>query len=250
MCFRLPWTSTPSILHSTTRSSFRAATGRWRTCRTRSPWERCSTQCTARESPSRRCVTGVAGLLAAHPDGDPWLFEGFQMTGFSNAGDALLGFTEETTDWLLESRIRANGGDYSAADAPPSTACRHRSQPLHRPESGVVRAAGRRAGEGSLLGRDTTAPPAMRLSKLARWGPSHSTTSEWPPAMRLSKLARRGHPIRLSRSQNVKPIALSWSRPLSEIAAGVHRGGSTARRPESRRRSGHPGPTQCGSGPP
>lgn len=63
---------------------------------------------------------GVAGILPAGTAPDSWEFDGYQVTGFSNAGDELLGFAPKAK-WLLEDKLKEFGGIYSAADGDPFT---------------------------------------------------------------------------------------------------------------------------------
>lgn len=58
---------------------------------------------------------GPAGLLAARrPDGG-WLFEGYRLTGFSNAEETQVGFAAKAK-WLLEDELAKKGGLFEATD--------------------------------------------------------------------------------------------------------------------------------------
>jgi putative intracellular protease/amidase len=59
---------------------------------------------------------GPAGLLAAKAADGSWLFEGYELTGFSNVEEDQVGFASRAA-WLLEDRLRESGGKYTAADA-------------------------------------------------------------------------------------------------------------------------------------
>ncbi|GAA2866206.1 type 1 glutamine amidotransferase domain-containing protein [Pseudonocardia halophobica] len=57
---------------------------------------------------------GPAALLPARDDQGGWLFAGRELTGFSNAEEHAVG-TAPLAKWLLEDRLRCEGGVYSAA---------------------------------------------------------------------------------------------------------------------------------------
>jgi putative intracellular protease/amidase len=59
---------------------------------------------------------GPAGLLAARRPNGAWLFDGYQLTGFSNVEEGQVGFAERAP-WLLEDRLTENGGTFAAGDA-------------------------------------------------------------------------------------------------------------------------------------
>jgi putative intracellular protease/amidase len=57
---------------------------------------------------------GPAALLPARDDDGGWLFAGRGVTGFSNAEEHQVGFAPHAK-WLLEDRLRSEGGLYSSA---------------------------------------------------------------------------------------------------------------------------------------
>jgi putative intracellular protease/amidase len=58
---------------------------------------------------------GPAALLPARSDNGAWLFSGYRLTAFSNIEESQVGFADRAK-WLLEDRLKAEGGDYTAAD--------------------------------------------------------------------------------------------------------------------------------------
>jgi putative intracellular protease/amidase len=58
---------------------------------------------------------GPAGLLAARAEDGTWAFDGYRLTGFSNVEENQVGYAERA-QWLLEDRLRAEGGRFTAAD--------------------------------------------------------------------------------------------------------------------------------------
>lgn len=60
---------------------------------------------------------GPAGLLAARSDDGTWLFSGYQLTAFSNVEEDQVGYAKSAA-WLLEDRLKAEGGSYTAAAEP------------------------------------------------------------------------------------------------------------------------------------
>lgn len=69
---------------------------------------------TAAGKPVAAVCHGPAALLPARDDEGGWLFAGRRVTGFSNAEEHAVG-TAPLARWLLEDRLRAEGGHYSAA---------------------------------------------------------------------------------------------------------------------------------------
>jgi putative intracellular protease/amidase len=59
---------------------------------------------------------GPAGLLAARKADGSWLFDGHQLTGFSNVEEDQVGFASRAA-WLLEDRLKQDGGVFEAGDA-------------------------------------------------------------------------------------------------------------------------------------
>ncbi|AFM20114.1 putative intracellular protease/amidase (plasmid) [Mycolicibacterium chubuense NBB4] len=59
---------------------------------------------------------GPAALFSARNDTDSWLFDGYQLTGFTNVEEGQVGFADRAS-WLLEDRIKQNGGVFSSTDA-------------------------------------------------------------------------------------------------------------------------------------
>lgn len=59
---------------------------------------------------------GPAGLLAAKGADGTWLFDGYQLTGFSNVEEEQVGFAPKAS-WLLEDRLASQGGKFEATDA-------------------------------------------------------------------------------------------------------------------------------------
>lgn len=57
---------------------------------------------------------GPAALLPARADDGSWLFAGRRVTGFSNVEEQQVGYADRAK-WLVEDRLRTEGGDYSAA---------------------------------------------------------------------------------------------------------------------------------------
>jgi putative intracellular protease/amidase len=70
---------------------------------------------TAAGKPVAAVCHGPAALLPARDDDGGWLFAGRRVTGFSNAEEHAVG-TAPLAKWLVEDRLRAEGGDYSAAE--------------------------------------------------------------------------------------------------------------------------------------
>lgn len=60
---------------------------------------------------------GPAALFSARDDDGNWLFSGYRVTGFSNEEETQVGFAD-VAPWLLEDRLKSEGGIYSAADEP------------------------------------------------------------------------------------------------------------------------------------
>ncbi|MDG5481922.1 MULTISPECIES: type 1 glutamine amidotransferase domain-containing protein [Mycobacteriaceae] len=60
---------------------------------------------------------GPAALLAARSDDGNWLFSGYQITAFSNVEEDQVGHAESAA-WLLEDRLKAEGGLYTSAAEP------------------------------------------------------------------------------------------------------------------------------------
>jgi putative intracellular protease/amidase len=60
------------------------------------------------------CHASAALLAADRPDGS-WAFDGYKLTGFSNAEEEAVGLAPVAA-WLLEDRLRERGGDFQAAD--------------------------------------------------------------------------------------------------------------------------------------
>ena len=88
------------------------------------------------------CHAPAALLPAQRPDGS-WLFDGYQLTAFTNEEETQAGLADKAP-WLLETRLRELGGKFSKAEAwSPYVVVG--PQALHRSESGVVTAS-RRAG--------------------------------------------------------------------------------------------------------
>jgi putative intracellular protease/amidase len=58
---------------------------------------------------------GPAALLCAREDDGSWPFSGYRLTGFSNVEESQVGYAERAV-WLLEDRLRAEGGLFAAAD--------------------------------------------------------------------------------------------------------------------------------------
>jgi putative intracellular protease/amidase len=58
---------------------------------------------------------GPAGLLPARRADGGWLFEGYRLTGFSNAEETQVGFAAKAP-WLLEDELTKRGGNYEATD--------------------------------------------------------------------------------------------------------------------------------------
>jgi len=57
---------------------------------------------------------GPAALLPARSDDGAWLFDGYELTAFSNVEEGQVGFADAAA-WLLEDRLKAEGGLYSMA---------------------------------------------------------------------------------------------------------------------------------------
>jgi putative intracellular protease/amidase len=57
-----------------------------------------------------------AALLPARREDGSWPFDGYRMTGFSNAEETQAGLAAKAP-WLLENRLVELGADYTAADA-------------------------------------------------------------------------------------------------------------------------------------
>ncbi|MFC4946529.1 type 1 glutamine amidotransferase domain-containing protein [Pseudonocardia sp. GCM10023141] len=55
---------------------------------------------------------GAAGLLAARAADGSWAFDGYQLTGFTNAEETQVGFADRAP-WLLQDRLTADGGVFS-----------------------------------------------------------------------------------------------------------------------------------------
>lgn len=60
------------------------------------------------------CHASAALLSADRPDGT-WAFDGYKVTGFSNAEEEAVGLAPVAA-WLLEDRLRERGGDFQAAE--------------------------------------------------------------------------------------------------------------------------------------
>ncbi|MGH3555937.1 MAG: type 1 glutamine amidotransferase domain-containing protein [Mycobacterium sp.] len=60
---------------------------------------------------------GPAALLPARADDGSWLFNGYRLTAFSNVEEGQIGYADKA-EWLLEDRLKAEGGVYSAAADP------------------------------------------------------------------------------------------------------------------------------------
>ncbi|MEE2033422.1 type 1 glutamine amidotransferase domain-containing protein [Rhodococcus chondri] len=60
------------------------------------------------------CHAPVA-LLPAFASGGKWLFEGYNLTGFTNVEEAQAGLADKAP-WLLQDRLRAAGAVFSAGD--------------------------------------------------------------------------------------------------------------------------------------
>jgi putative intracellular protease/amidase len=60
------------------------------------------------------CHASAALLSAERPDGT-WAFDGYRMTGFSNAEEEAIGLAPAAA-WLLEDRLRERGGLYEAGE--------------------------------------------------------------------------------------------------------------------------------------
>lgn len=60
---------------------------------------------------------GPAALLPARNNDGSWLFSGYRLTGFSNVEEDQVGYGDQAV-WLLEDRLKAEGGLYSAAAQP------------------------------------------------------------------------------------------------------------------------------------
>jgi putative intracellular protease/amidase len=58
---------------------------------------------------------GSAALLPARRDDGSWAFAGYEVTGFSNNEEQLVGFAPKAA-WLLEDRLTADGGKFTATD--------------------------------------------------------------------------------------------------------------------------------------
>ena len=71
-------------------------------------------RCTAAGKPVAAVCHGPAALLPARADDGTWLFAGREVTGFSNAEERQVGFAAQAK-WLVEDRLRAEGGRYSSA---------------------------------------------------------------------------------------------------------------------------------------
>ncbi|TCK27631.1 type 1 glutamine amidotransferase domain-containing protein [Pseudonocardia endophytica] len=59
---------------------------------------------------------GPAGLLAARRADGSWSFDGYRLTAFSNVEEGQVGYADQAS-WLLEDRIKSEGGVVSVADA-------------------------------------------------------------------------------------------------------------------------------------
>lgn len=66
------------------------------------------------DKPVAAVCHGPAALLPARDDEGGWLFAGRQVTGFSNAEEYAVG-TAALAPWLVEDRLKAEGGLYSSA---------------------------------------------------------------------------------------------------------------------------------------
>jgi len=60
---------------------------------------------------------GPAALLSARADDGSWLFSGYQLTAFSNVEEDQVGYAKSAV-WLLEDRLKDEGGLYTAAAEP------------------------------------------------------------------------------------------------------------------------------------
>ncbi|CAG7632069.1 type 1 glutamine amidotransferase domain-containing protein [Rhodococcus opacus] len=60
---------------------------------------------------------GPAALFPAKADDGSWLFSGRRLTAFSNVEEGQVGYAARAA-WLLEDRLKSEGGIYSAADQP------------------------------------------------------------------------------------------------------------------------------------
>ncbi|MBN9747838.1 type 1 glutamine amidotransferase domain-containing protein [Amycolatopsis sp. A1MSW2902] len=69
---------------------------------------------TEADKPVAAVCHGPAALLPARDDQGEWLFAGRQVTGFSNVEEYAVGFAPQAK-WLLEDRLKAEGGLYSSA---------------------------------------------------------------------------------------------------------------------------------------
>lgn len=69
------------------------------------------------DTPIAAVCHGVAGLLSARDGDDSWAFAGYRLTAFTNAEEQQLGHAH-LAPWLLEDRLRAEGGILSSADGP------------------------------------------------------------------------------------------------------------------------------------
>jgi putative intracellular protease/amidase len=60
------------------------------------------------------CHASAALLSADRPDGS-WAFDGYRLTGFSNAEEEAIGLAPLAA-WLLEDRLRERGGQYESGE--------------------------------------------------------------------------------------------------------------------------------------
>lgn len=60
---------------------------------------------------------GPAALLPAVAQDGTWLFAGYELTGFSNVEEGQVGYADKAV-WLLEDRLKSQGGVYSKSAEP------------------------------------------------------------------------------------------------------------------------------------
>ena len=60
---------------------------------------------------------GPASLLPAADDSGKWLFDGYQLTAFTNVEEGQVGYAGRAA-WLLEDRLKEYGATFSNAEQP------------------------------------------------------------------------------------------------------------------------------------
>ena len=71
-------------------------------------------QLQGRDAPIATTCHGSIGLLSAHGDGGQWVFDGYEMTGYTDEEERQ-GGPGDAAPFTLESRLRAEGAKYVSA---------------------------------------------------------------------------------------------------------------------------------------